>query len=38
MTTERQYQDFLDKLAGLQGIAADQLSSLLIQNPGLAEE
>jgi hypothetical protein len=38
MTTEAQYQDFLDKLAGLQGIAADQLSSLLIQNPGLAEE
>jgi hypothetical protein len=38
MTTQGQYQDFLDKLAGLQGIAADQLSSLLIQNPGLAEE
>jgi hypothetical protein len=38
MTTEKQYQDFLDRLAGLQGVAADQLSSLLTQNPALAEE
>jgi len=38
MTTEQQYQDFLDRLAALQGTVADQLSSRFIGEPALAEE
>jgi hypothetical protein len=38
MTTEGRYQEFLDRLAGLQGVAVDRMSSLLVQNPALAEE
>jgi len=38
MTTEQQYQDFLDRLAALQGTVADQLSSRFIGDPALAEE
>jgi hypothetical protein len=38
MTTEREYHEFLDRLAALQGTTVDQLSSLLIQNPSLSDE
>ena len=35
--TEEEYQDFLDRLAGLRSTVADRISSDLIQNPPLAE-
>jgi len=38
MTTQQEYQDFLDRLAALQGTVADQLSSRFIGEPALAEE
>jgi hypothetical protein len=38
MTTERDYQSFLDRLGALQATVAARLSPQLVGNPGLAEE
>jgi hypothetical protein len=37
MMTEQEYQDLLDRLAGLRSTVADRISGDLIQNPPLAE-
>lgn len=38
MTTEKDYQNFLDQLGALRQTLVDQLSSQLVQNPQLADE
>ena len=38
MTTERDYQSFLDRLGALQATITERLSSQLVTNPALAEE
>jgi hypothetical protein len=38
MATERDYQDFFDRLAALEESAADSLASQLIQHPELADD
>jgi hypothetical protein len=37
MATERDYQDFIDRLGALRAMLADRLSGQLIQNPTLAD-
>lgn len=37
LMTEQEYQDLLDRIAGLRSTVADRISSDLIQNPPLAE-
>jgi hypothetical protein len=38
MPTERRYQDLLDRVGALEGLAADRLSSALQTNPQLADQ
>jgi hypothetical protein len=37
MSTERDYQDFIDRLGALRAMLADRLSGQLVQNPQLAD-